>query len=364
MIFQKTSPEELNKDYSHSFFPNDKSFLFAKTGEIRAKDPYSARQIVENRMKLYAAVLNLFHHKETPSWMEQFVICDVNSKDFELIKKPINPMHRCADLKKNVAAKRLQLFLKSFSLEKNSFSKFVRSAQLHSMALSSNADENQIINLWIALESLVPTTYKPDKISNIEHIINSIVPFLNEKYIQNLLNNLVKDLLRWKSEVVKDIFHRVEGKKLVDRLAKILALSDYSNNYEELKEACKDFYLLSERVLYFHNLLTSPKNVASALERHKERVEWQIRRIYRTRNIIVHTGGVPWYTRPLIEHTHNYLDIIISRLIELASNPKMVNSVSQGFEFVQLKYKKYISNLNDKEACFDDGNIDELLFGH
>ena len=83
------------------------------------------------------------------------------------IDKPLQSMLKCIDLKEQKAKIKIQNFIKSFSLEDGSFSKFINSIRLHSMALHSDSVENQILNLWVALESLVPSETKNSDESNI-----------------------------------------------------------------------------------------------------------------------------------------------------------------------------------------------------
>lgn len=355
-------PAEINNAPYVSFLTPSDQLLYATISNISAKDPYSARQVAEKRLKLCATFLNTFHHKENPSWQMECVVKNINNDDVTLVKSQINPMHKCGDLLQAVAAKKLMLFMSDFSLEKGSFSKFVRSAELHSMALSSNASENQIINLWISLESLVPSESKSENASNIEHIVDSLMPFLNERYIQKLINNLVKDLLRWNAVETKKALRPITGRKLIDKLAKVMILPEHAAICASIEATFGDFHLLRDRFEHLKNLLKSPDNILAALDAHKMRLEWQIRRIYRARNIIVHSGKTPAHTQPLIEHTHDYLDTVLSRLIELASKPQSINSVAQGFKFVDMKYANYISNLKRKGLSFNSGNIHELLF--
>ncbi len=356
-------PEPLNfKDYP-AFLPVGNK-LFAIANKIAACDPYSARAHAENKLKLCATFLSLFHHKEDPSWLPECVVYNSTDNSYKLVKRPINPMHKCEDLIQPKASHKLKLFMNDFSLEKSSFYKFVRSAQLHSMALRSNSDENQILNLWISLESLVPSETKSDDSSNIEHIVNSLIPFLNEFYIQRLLNNLLKDLLLWNKSLVIKSLRPIQGKRLIDKLAMLLSLPEYNEARNSLEASFKDFHLLKDRFNYFKNLLSSPSPIVEALKAHKMRLEWQIRRIYRTRNIIVHSGKSLPYTQQLIEHTHDYLDIVLSRLVELASTPKSIRSVAQGFKFVELRYTTYLNRLEQRGLTFDQSNIHELLFDY
>jgi hypothetical protein len=358
----KTLPADLDLAPFPDVYRPAEGALYAVVSKIPARDPYSAREGAERLLRLSSTLMTLFHHKEHPRWQPESVVLDVKSGQYRQISMPTNSMHKCADLLQSVASKRLQLFMSDFSLDEDSFQKFVRSAQLHALAVASDADENQILNLWIALESLVPSETKSDDASNIEHIVASVVPFLNFGYIDRLVNNLVKDLLVWNQTVTRKALKGVPGSKFTDKLARVLVLPAYTAKSQLIEDSFKDFHLLRDRYSYFKATLQSPQTVLSALDAHKQRLEWQIRRIYRARNIIVHSGETPSYTKAIIEHTHDYLDTVLSLLVKLASKPKAINSVGQGFKYVELKYSRYYSTLQTKGLVFDDANIDSAIY--
>lgn len=336
--------------------------LYATIEKVPARDHYSARDSAERMLKLSSTLLTLFHHKERPAWLDECVVHNAKANSYHLVGAPTNSMHKCADLLQTVASKRLQEFISHFSLEEESFSRFVRSAQLHALAVGSNADENQILNLWIALESLVPSETKADDVCNIGHIIDSLVPVLNFGYIERLMNSLVKDLLEWNRNSMRAAIKAVPGKKLTEKLARIVALPEYAAEKNKIEAAFKEFHLLRSRFDYFSQMFASPRGVADALDAHRQRLEWQIRRIYRTRNIIVHSGTTPRYTKVLIEHTHDYLDTVLNALVRLASTPKSIHSVSQGFKFIELRYQRYYNELVAKGVVFDTKNITDLAY--
>lgn len=364
IVISRSAPEEVKQGPYTAFASEGEQVLYATAQNVTSRDVYSARAIAEELLKLCGTLINLFHHKGNPCWQPECVVYDKGKKSQRLIRNHLNPMHKCADLVEAAARKKLQLFMSEFSLDKNSFSKFFRSALLHSMALSSNSSENQILNLWISLESLIPSETKSEQASGIEHIANSAIPFLNEQYISRLLNNLVKDLIRWNKQATIIALRPIPGKKFVDKLARLISLPAYLEERSLLESKFRDFHLLRDRFDYFKDLLSSPKNIVMALDAHKQRLEWQIRRIYRARNIIVHSGKTPPYTKPLIEHTHDYLDTILSRLVELASTPQSIHSVTQGFKFVELRYEAYYKKLSKNGLAFDENNIHDLLFYH
>lgn len=362
IIISKSAPDEIKNGRYTTFAAEGEQIFYATIKDIKARDVYSARSRAEESLKFCGTLVNLFHHKGNAYWQPECVVHQIETGEQRLIKNHLNPMHKCADLIEAAAKNKLQLFISDFSLDRGSFSKFFRSAQLHSMALTSNSNENQILNLWISLESLIPSETKSANAAGIEHIANSAIPFLNEQYISKLLNNLVKDLIRWNKPATISALRQVPGKRFVDKLAKLIALPTHSTERLVLESKFGDFHLLRDRFEYFKSLLSSPSNVIAALDAHRQRLEWQIRRIYRARNIIVHSGKVPEYTQPLIEHTHDYLDTILSRLVELASKPKSIHSVTQGFKFVEIRYGTYYKKLNAKGLTFNDSNIHDLLF--
>lgn len=362
LLVTRELPTDLDLTAFPSFVSIGDQRAYAIVSEIPARDVHSARMMAERLLKLCSTFLRLFHHKQDPTWFHECIVIDTKTGTHKKLQKPTNSMHKCADLIQSVAAKKLELFMNEFSLERDSFSKFIRSAQLHSMALDSNADENQILNLWISLESLVPSETKAEDASNIEHIVASIVPFLCIGYVERLLNNLVKDLLRWNSTVTRAALRSVSGKKFTDKLAKLLVLPEFATERATIESTFCDFHLLRDRFNYLQSLVSKPEAVLAALDAHRIRLEWQIRRIYRTRNIIVHSGETPWYTQPLIEHTHDYLDCVLASLVALASKPKVIHSVGQGFKFVELKYSTYIKGLTQRGLAFDANNMGPLLF--
>lgn len=259
-------------------------------------------------------------------------------------------MQKCIDYKEYKAKKRIHQFIQGFALEDVSFSKFINSIRLHAMALHSDSVENQLLNLWIALESLIPTDTKQEDAANITHIVQSLTPFLNILYFYDLIANIFISIIRMDRTIMRKAITNVEGDNVKIKFIKLLVMEQYSNQFQQLLKDVGSFYLLKDRIEFFHNLFSSKSNIKNSLDIHTQRLEWQIRRIYRTRNLIVHTGFTPHYTNTLIEHTHNYLDRILELLIFLASKPNKIHSVGQGFDYINLLYLECYSIIAPDKA--------------
>ncbi|MCG8095130.1 MAG: hypothetical protein JAZ17_16180 [Candidatus Thiodiazotropha endolucinida] len=352
---------EFNVDISKYNFALRKDEVYISITKVNAKDVYVAKQRADERLELLSTLYTLFHHKEHLPYLADCLVINNTDNSVHKSKTTVNTMHKCIDHVPVKASSKLNKFVSDFSLERTSFKKFTRSAELHSLALASDSTENQMINLWIAIESIIPAKSDDDNISNIEHIINSLTPFLSMVYLDRLIARLTTDLLNWNKHEFLAQISGINGSGLAEKLVKLMALSEYEERRNRLIESFNDFHLLSDRFNYFCDILSSPANVASLIDNHNTRVSWQIRRIYRARNLIVHSGKTPSYTKILIENTHDYLDVVMGSLMKLATKPKEIQSIEQGFKYAELSYLSFYKWLSAKGAQFDDASITRII---
>lgn len=351
------TPENINEQ--DFFDSHEQRTILVK--QVKALDPFTARKKAEKNLKLASTLLSLYHHKQEASWSAENIVVSESGEKIN-IRNSINPMHRCKDLVQEHASRRLEEFMNNFRMREDSFNKFIRSAQLHSMALRTNAVENQLLNLWIAIESLIPDESKKEDQSTIEHIVNSLIPFLNLNYIEDLVRNLIKDLQRWNYPRTMSLLRLIENDDAAKSLVILVASQEHIPSINQFKIELSHFPLLKERFEYVSNLISSTNTIHDALKNHAERINWQIKRIYRTRNLIVHTGQTPSKTNILVEHAHIYLDTIINSLIKLSSHPVEILSVAQGFRSVEMKYKMHLQKLDKKNVSLTPENIINFIF--
>ena len=96
--------------------------------------------------------------------------------------------------------------------------------------------------------------------------------------------------------------------------------------------------------LLWDDFFGNQKNFMKRLEAHRKNVEWQIRRIYRARNHVMHQGVCLPRTRQLIQHLHSYYIITIHNLIfDLKNNPNW--RISDAFENRLLIYEYFLDRL-------------------
>ena len=118
---------------------------------------------------------------------------------------------------------------------------------------------------------------------------------------------------------------------------------------------------MQERLEYYSKSLYSPKAVNCFLEKHAVRVKWQIMRIYRNRNLIIHNGQSMPYLNLLIENLHAYVDDFIEYVIYSIKKGHTIESMCQelyikecnwNIQFSQNKSKSLNSELVEKMLSY------------
>jgi len=354
-------PEEIFVLTKQKLITKKKDEVFLIDNKIKAMDVHSARDIAERTMEKISTLYGIFHHKEEATWDSNPILINLETKKHRVVPRSNNPMLMCADSRKEDAASKLNDFINNFSLEKKSFSKFNRATDLHSLALRSDSPENQLLNLWIGLETIVPSNANQQK-AKINNIIDSILPFLSLVYIDILVEKLIYDLSIWRRSVYLDAIKDINGKNEKIKILKLLILSENSEKREFLFSELRDFHLLRNRAHYFSKIFTSSSKISKVIETHWQRVDWQIRRIYRTRNLIVHAGHTPSYIGVLIKNSHDYLDITLKIISKLACDKDKFNSIDGIFKYIEMRFNEYINQLKKSDINTDKDNIEELIF--
>lgn len=193
---------------------------------------------------------------------------------------------------------------------------FFRAVSLHNSALDSKESKNQLLDLWTAVETLVGfRTGDEDKINVVCNILTSI---LNRTYIFSHIEQLYKDICTILGEESNLIFNEVAGNEQnIMKLTKMLGVGDYQEHYEKLFGMLEEYPILQYRLeLFAKHIFCNSQTVFDELVRHKQKIKWQIMRIYRNRNMIVHNGEHMPYLNIILGNLHYYVDTMFDVLIE------------------------------------------------
>jgi len=342
----------------------NESFIICS--KVKGLDHHSARENVEKFLGQVTNLFNFFHHKEKPQLNNTSIVSRVSDNYVVVIDKPIKSILKTKnDEYPKFAAKSVENVLSNFELNRESTYRFSRSIDLHSAALSASAIENQMLDLWAALETLMPKSSESNK-DRIVQITDQLIPFLQINYIEKQFAELYENLNNWNSFFLKKTLEKTIGYEESNPIVSLAALVTLKENKElrvKIYEKLDDFPLLKNRIYSVHEMFNCPKNIKKVLNKHYTKIGWHLRRIYRTRSLIIHSGTFPTYTQILIEHLHNYLDVFIKKIIELGSE-KQIGTIEQVIFEIKTTLD-YHNNLLDKhqEEDLTIDNFKESLLG-
>jgi len=343
--------------------------IFIKCDNIKAYDVNISRKNSFNLLNKLSDYFAFYHHKEKFEISSDCiaVINDsdgVTNGDWVYVNNPTNPMTKGVDKKKDKAAIQLERFLTSANFEPVTFRKIDRAIDLHGLSIESLNFENQILNLWISLEMLIP--HDSDS-SKIQQITNTLVPFMTIDYLKSLLRYLASDITKWNFHRARHYFSSIPdeyGANNLERFSAFICLPEFKEQRDNLLSELDNFPLLRNRIFYFSQNLGKPKYIHSLIKSHEQKLFWHLRRIYRTRNQIIHDGKRIGYLETLVENGHNYLDTFLETIINMNIDDKRINTLEQGIKNVELLYNRYNSYLSkNKDKTMDKDNFLNFLFG-
>lgn len=143
----------------------------------------------------------------------------------------------------------------------------------------------------------------------------------------------------------------------------------YFSAYKEDSVEMKKIYtqlntnpLLRSRFFSTRKKLTDGKSILKLLDEHKLRIEWQLDRLYRIRNIATHLGTEISGADIAINHLHSYFDYIVNYMLCKSENEDFVPSISSLVFESKNDIAIHKELLKSKEALSDENCMD-YLFG-
>ena len=288
-------------------------------------DPEAARHAAEQRLSEVFASLNLYGVEDQYG---------VNHPDVLVIgaddgKRVVSQSRTGVSYLSNTRMRRERaerLFRVQERLGRDDSAQLMSALQYHRLALTSTSDEARFMNLWVALEAMC----QGGEGSIIGRVCKRVPPVVALSNARKTLTSLAKYVRFLWNDGDKDRFLALfpgsrEDQLRPEDLLRVLLLPDGDPELGELTRLVLRHPLICHRLFRAHShLLDGPEAVAGGLDRSRQNVEWQIQRIYRVRNEIVHRGrSRPPQLRPLTQHLHSYLiKTVQSVVFELDRQPR------------------------------------------
>ncbi|WP_024870492.1 hypothetical protein [Tolumonas lignilytica] len=355
-----------NKDFEYNskaekiFFKRNNSRSIIKCNNVKAKDYLGAMKRAEDLISRISDIFTLFHHKKKV-WISNYcLVRDDHKKRAFQANATMNSMSKLHDYDIEDTKEILPVFIGKFGLLDDSLKRFTRAIDIHSLSLETKDASSQILNLWICLETLLINT-KDSHISSIENAIQTVI---SNQYLKHRVDILCVYLKEWNS----DLFYRV-----VQQLPELWRVSDIRSTLALV--ALKEFEPQAELLLaemnevpllrYKFMLLVKEFQNKELIKKSKKFIEEKsikdIRRVYRTRNRIVHQGALIQRGENIVEIAHYYLDMIINFVVLSKIRYESINSIDN-FLLEQSTIKKHHDKFINS-SDISSKNIISIIFG-
>ncbi len=334
-----------NLDPPHAAFDILEEQVFILCDEIKALDRYSAIEEAVEKAALLQNLFRLYHHSQTFEIEEEVIVSQCCTDLVSVCNRKSNKMLNVEEERPLKAGKRLKELVRgSALLREGDSSRFISLSEFHGMGLEAATVENQIINLWISLETISPTRSGHTKIRN---VLSAILPVTSLGYTKRLVRRAAFDLYTWSRDRTGQCLKEVEPavNEPYGRLLSALTLKEYEPQLAKLLEKLEDFELLRYRLFRLQQTFTSPEKLIDFINAHQRRVEWQLKRIYRARNSIVHRGTKPTFTNQLVDNAHDYLDQAIHTTVAVSSGVTGMKTYEECFDFLTWENEAYCKKL-------------------
>lgn len=228
-------------------------------------------------------------------------------------------------------------------------SNLLRATATAALADKSSAAEVKLLTLWAAFEALLPIV--PDGVGNrISHFLEYIVPAVTISYARECFIEFSRDAERLHSSAYKKALLEIEREG--GPLEKLAFLVVKGSEEQKIK-FCSNFLnnpMALCRLKVLEEKFSKPDRFETAVNAHSNRVSWQVQRIYRERNAVMHNGESSPFVDQLLSNTHHYYLSTFSN-IETISKSYGGLSVSHALSAIRKLAQADSAKLSRAKSC-------------
>lgn len=345
----KDIPENRKNQTFDSYIANsDQVYLLSNS---HMYDEYSAISEIEEALTTARALSFLSFRQIKCVWRRDIYVAKAKSSRGKILSGQGLPLQRT--MVESESAKNTIKHLASYSrkiineFDSTSRRKMLNSLHTSALARTSDSIENQLISLWSAVEILLDNPDR-DK-SRINHYVDTLIPLICLRYVRRQLSFVFRELSSVYKKDFSNIVNKEENSGFEDHQTKFSSIILMRNNNtlkEKLYYMCRGNPIALHRITKLHRDYAQPKNFSKALLGHEDRVRWQIRRIYRSRNNLVHSGSNPSYLHSIVINLDEYYRSSIGTITNRASKEEGYSSVDQLIASIGIEYHLYKSYLS------------------
>ena len=321
--------------------------------EVDALDEYSAYSIVENISSLIVNA-HLFYRHLGEAVNSNGQVVDVNG-NITRIRKTELLKYRVAAGSINESKENANRVLSTAFSTYQNFRNIPRLIEKHNAAIYSESTSDSLLSLWSVLESQIDNQSE-ELTDKFNPVSDYVIPFLKSTYIYKLTSTCASDIKHWDPVFFNDfIMSNGFGSNEVEHTFAFLAFKKEQSARDELYKNTEQFPLLRFRVYELSETFSNSKGIKRIINVHSDRVKWHLRRIYRSRNYIIHDGVQPAHCEELVENLHSYVDIVINKTIDLIDQSPYRDTVRD----ILISEKLEVTMMDEMLLQKENESIDE-----
>lgn len=340
--------------------------------DIFALDNYAAMLAVQEILYSIRALTYLAPVGMSCMWGETAYVCRARSK-IGSGQKSVRTISLQGDDVKTISGRRLRGITKHserilHNFDEQSTERLLSSIKTAALARSASK-ENQLISLWSSIEVLLSDPMKGS--TRIAHYSKLLIPCICLRHIRRQFVAVFEEMLISYRRSFSEILKKEQFASQNDfhtNFAAVLCLSENAHLQEELTRLCSTNPLALHRLWKMQRDYSSCANVLKAMRGHEDRVGWQVSRIYRARNHLVHAGQVPSYLDSLIMNMAEYYRAAIATIVNRSKlersgedlEPSDIDQIVAEIGVQYKVYKQYFEKLS-KETPLQRSDLLELI---
>ena len=244
------------------------------------------------------------------------------------------------------------------NFDEESTGRILRSVSSASSARNAPNVESQFIALWSAVEGLLSEPLKGTP--RIKHFSNLMLPCICNRHLHRRSVYISDQMTLMYGKKYRNIINKepdYEGMYIHYRLTAILMFDKNKDLRDKLLDLAKDNPLTMHRLYQVYEDCKNPKALKKTIFSHEKRVRWQLSRIYRIRNSLVHKVNKPTYIDSVVLNLFEYYIRMLSCVVRAAvkeNGRANLDQIISGINFDSISLKKSLdikcsSNINDDD---------------
>jgi hypothetical protein len=329
--------------------------------EIDTRDHFSAKYIAGKILKIAAVSGQLLPQSRIPKTMQLGVIAnEVKTVTFTKGLPEDKPVPKSLSQRRHDPEASILKYLFRRGNDEITISRLIRSIAAAADSVSSKSNETGIVNIWSAFEALLPEpTTDKEKAVRISHFVDLLVPCILNDHIKTIFETQYRNFRNeFGDGFSKFIEENGIGITKAEKFASI-ALGE-NDKQKQLLNLVRECPLAVFRLATINERFTGARNLLDRITDTSKTIEWQLHRIYRERNLIVHDSSPTKSLASIMEHAYSYYQSTIYS-IERVSRKTKITTSDQAVELVGISFRRKISELESLAKAKKSAEVEQSI---